>query len=71
MNSSDSQGHGDIMEVRRSKQIGKDKSFVSYFFVYLIEGTRDSSENEIPYVYSIDLDPNSFKEAMNSQDALF
>jgi len=71
MTPSDSQGHGDIVEVRRSKQIRKDKSFGSDFFVYLIKGSRDSIENEMPYVYSIDSDLNSFKEAMDSQDAPF
>ena len=71
MTPSDSQGHGDIVEVRKSKRIRKEKSFGSDFFIYLIEGTRDSIENEIPYVYSIDSDPISFKEAMDSQDAPF
>jgi len=66
MTPSDSQGHGDIVEVRRSKWIRKEKSFV-----YLIEGTWDSIENEIAYFYSIDSDPSSFKEAMDSQDAPF
>jgi len=37
----------------------------------LIEETRNSIENEIPYIYSIDLNPNSFKEAMDSHDAPF
>jgi len=68
---SDSQGHGDIVEVTRSKRIRKEKFFGLDFFVYLIEGTRDSIENEIPYVYSIDSDPKSFKVAVDSQDALF
>ena len=36
-----------------------------------MEGTRDSIEIEIPYVYSINSDPNSFKEAIDSQDASF
>ena len=67
----DDQGYGDVMEVRRSKWIRKKKSLGPDFFVYLIEGTRDSIENEIPYVYSIDSDPVSFKEAMDSQDAPF
>ena len=64
MTASNDQEQGDIVEVRRSKQIRKDKSFGSDFFVYLIEETRDSIENEIPYIYSIDSDPNSFKEAL-------
>jgi len=71
MTPSNDQEQGDIVEVRRSKRIRKKKSFGSDFFVYLIEGTRDSIENKIPYVYSIDSDPNSFKEAMESQDASF
>jgi len=71
MTPSDGQGHGDIVEIRRSKRIRKEKSFGFDFFVNLIKGIRDSIENEIPYVYSIDLDPNSFKEAIDSQDAPF
>ena len=71
MTPSNDQEQGDIVEVRRSKRIRKEKSFGFDFFVYLIEGTRDSIENEIPYVYSIDSNPNSFKEAMKSQDASF
>ena len=71
MTPSNDQKQGDIVEVSRSKRIRKEKSFGSDFFVCLIEGTRDSIENEIPYVYSIDSDPKSFKEAMESQDASF
>ena len=67
----ENQEHGDVVEVRRSKRIRKEKSFGPDFFTYLVEGTRDSIENEIPYVYSIDSDPVSFKEAMDSQDAPF
>jgi len=59
------------VQVRRSKRIRKKKSFGSNFFVYLIEGTRDSIDNEIFYVYSINSDPYSFKETMESQDASF
>ena len=71
MTPSNDQEQGDIVEVRRSKWIRKEKSFSSSFFLYLIEGTRDSIENERPYVYSVDSDPNSFKEAMKSQDTSF
>ena len=59
------------MEVRRSKRIRKEKSFGSDFFVYLIEESGDFTENEIRYVYSIDKDPNSFKETMDSPNAPF
>ena len=68
---SNGQEHGDIVEVRRSKRIRKEKSFEPDLCAYLVEGTRESIENEIPYVYSIDSDPTSFKEAMESQDAHF
>jgi len=71
MTPNDNQRHGDIVEVRRSKRIRKEKFSGPDFFFYLIEGTGDSIENEITYVYSIDLDPISFKEAMDSQDAPF
>ena len=69
MTPSNGQEHGDIVEAGRSKWIRKEESFRSNFFVYLIEGTRDSIENEMPYAYSIDWDPNSFKEGMDSYDA--
>ena len=68
---SNSQGHGDIVDVRRNKRIRKEKSFGSDFFFYLVKGSRESIENEIPYVYSIDSDHTYFKEAMESQDAHF
>ena len=66
MTLSNDQGHVDIVEVWRSKRIRKEKSFGLDFFVYLIERTRDSIENKIPYVYGIHSDPHSFKEAMDS-----
>jgi len=69
MTPSDAQEHGDTVELRRSKWIRKEKFFGSNLFVYLIKGIKDSIENEILYVYSVDWDPNSFKEAMDSHDA--
>ena len=50
MTPSNDQEEGDIVEVRRSKWIRKEKSFGSDFLVYLIEGTRDFIEKETPYV---------------------
>ena len=41
------------------------------FFVYLMEGTRDSVSNQIPYCYNTESDPQTFEEAMKSQDAAF
>jgi len=67
MTPSDGKKYGDIVEVRSSKQMKK-KTFGSDFFVYFIQGTRDSIKNEIPYVYIIDSDS---KEAMNSHNAPF
>ena len=69
MATSNGQEDAVIVEVRRSKWIRKEKSFGPDFFVYLVEGTRESIENEIPY--SIDSDPTSFKEVMESQDVPF
>ena len=66
MTPSNGQEHGDIVAVRSSKRIRKEKSFRSDFFVYLIEENRDSIDNKIYYIYSTNLDPNSFKEAMDS-----
>ena len=70
MSLSNGQEQGDIVEIR-SKQIRKQKSFGSDFFVYLVEGTRDSIENEISYVYNISSNLSTFKEAMESQDVPF
>ena len=65
------QTHGDIVKLRRSKWIRKGKFFGSNFFLYLAGGTGNFIENEIPSTYSIDLDPTSFQETMESQDAFF
>jgi len=61
---------GDIVEIR-SKRIRKENSFGLDFFVHLLEGTMDSTENKIAYVYSINSNSSTFKEAMESQDAPF
>ena len=61
MTPSNGQEHRDIVEVRRSKQIRKEKSFGPDFFFYMVEGTKECVENEIPHVYSIDSNPTSFK----------
>jgi hypothetical protein len=67
----DVEHHNDVVEIRKSKRVRKEKSFGSDFYIYLIEGTRESIENEIPYIYSIDDDPSTYKEAMDSQDSSF
>jgi len=46
MSLSNGQEQWNIVEVRTTKQSKKEKSFGSDFFVYLVEGTRDSIENE-------------------------
>ena len=61
MSSGNGQEQGDIVEIRRSKWIRKEKYFGSDFFVYLVQGLRNSIKNEIPYVYSIDSDTSTFK----------
>ena len=68
---SNGQEQWDIVEAQRKKWISKEKFFGLDFFVYLVEGMRDSIENEILYVYSIDLNANSFKKIMEFQDAPF
>ena len=53
----------------RSKRSRKPKDFGSDFYVYLVEGSRDSIESETLCMYNIDKDPKTFKEAMQSHDA--
>ena len=62
----------EVIELRRSKRIKrKPLRYEEEFFVYLMEGTRDSVSNQIPYCYNTESDPQTFEEAMKSQDAAF
>ncbi|KAJ9535802.1 hypothetical protein OSB04_un001045 [Centaurea solstitialis] len=59
------------LEVRKSKRGRIAKNFGSDFQLYLVEGSRDDFELQYSYCYSIEEDPKSFKEAMESRDAAF
>ena len=62
----------EVIELRRSKRIKrKPLRYEEEFFIYLMEGTRDSVINQIPYCYNTESDPQTFEEAMKSQDAAF
>ncbi|KAJ9538049.1 hypothetical protein OSB04_030782 [Centaurea solstitialis] len=57
--------------VRKSKRGRIAKNFGSEFQLYLVEGSRDEVGLQYSYCYSIEEDPKSFKEAMESRDAAF
>ncbi|KAJ9538837.1 hypothetical protein OSB04_031570 [Centaurea solstitialis] len=59
------------LEVRKSKRGRIAKNFGSDFQLYLVEGSRDEFGIQYSYCYSIEEDPKSFKEAMESRDAAF
>ena len=58
-------------EPRRSKQIRMEKSFGPDFIIYLVEGDRNSKCFQLSISPSIKADPQTFEEAMKSQDASF
>ena len=64
-------GENETIELRRSKRARKSKDFGSDFYMYLVEGTRDTVSNQISYCFNIEADPKTYEEAMNSQDAPF
>ncbi|XP_075112339.1 uncharacterized protein LOC142182195 [Nicotiana tabacum] len=59
----------DIVEVRRSKRVRKEKTYGDDFYIYLVEGSIDKTGNKIPYCYNMKNDPTTFNEAMQSPDA--
>ncbi|GKD10421.1 zinc finger, CCHC-type containing protein [Tanacetum coccineum] len=58
-------------EPRRGKRVRKAKSYGSDFQLYLVEGSRDQVGSQYSYCYSIEEDPRTYDEAMQSHDAAF
>lgn len=57
--------------LRKSKRVRNPKSLGPEFQLYLIEGTRDEVSDQYSYCFIIEDDPNTFEEAMKSQDIAF
>ncbi|GJT99386.1 zinc finger, CCHC-type containing protein [Tanacetum coccineum] len=58
-------------ELRKSKRNRTPKDFGPEFQLYLIEGTRDEVSDQHSYCFNVEDDPNTFDEAMKSQDVAF
>ncbi|GJY23715.1 zinc finger, CCHC-type containing protein [Tanacetum coccineum] len=56
---------------RKSKRARKAKSYGSDFQLYLVEGSRDQIGSQYSYCYSIEDDPITYNEAMQSRDVAF
>ncbi|GJU60145.1 zinc finger, CCHC-type containing protein [Tanacetum coccineum] len=61
----------EIPEPRKGKRIRKAKSYGFDFQLYLVEGSRDQVGSQYSYCYSIEEDPRTYDEAMQSRDAAF
>ncbi|GJV06252.1 zinc finger, CCHC-type containing protein, partial [Tanacetum coccineum] len=55
----------------RGKRASKAKSYGYDFQLYLVEGSRDQIGSQYSYNYSIEEDPRTYNEVMQSQDAAF
>ncbi|GJZ85570.1 zinc finger, CCHC-type containing protein [Tanacetum coccineum] len=56
---------------RKSKRNKKAKSYGYAFQLYLVEGSKDQIGSQYSYCYSIEEDPRTYNEAMQSKDATF
>ncbi|GJS39654.1 zinc finger, CCHC-type containing protein [Tanacetum coccineum] len=56
---------------RRGKRARKAKSYGSDFQLYFVEGSRDQVGSQYSYCYSIEKDPRTYNEAMQSRDDAF
>ncbi|GJS93475.1 zinc finger, CCHC-type containing protein [Tanacetum coccineum] len=56
---------------RKGKRVRKAKSYDSNFQLYLVEESRDQIGSQYSYCYSIEEDPRTYNEAMQSRDAAF
>ncbi|GJY00178.1 zinc finger, CCHC-type containing protein [Tanacetum coccineum] len=61
----------EIPKPRKGKRVRKAKSYGSDFQLYLVEGSRDHVRSQYLYCYSIEEDPRTYDEAMQSRDAAF
>ncbi|GKA78207.1 zinc finger, CCHC-type containing protein [Tanacetum coccineum] len=60
-----------ILEPRRGKRAKKAKSYGFDFQLYLVEGSRDQVGSQYSYRFSIEEDPRTYNEVMQSRDAAF
>ncbi|GKA34493.1 zinc finger, CCHC-type containing protein [Tanacetum coccineum] len=58
-------------EPRKGKRVRKAKSHGYDFQLYLVEGSRDQVGSQYSYCYSIEEDPRTYNEVMQSFDAAF
>ncbi|GJR15756.1 zinc finger, CCHC-type containing protein [Tanacetum coccineum] len=58
-------------EPHKGKRVRKAKSHGYDFQLYLVEGSRDQVGSQYSYCYSIEEDPRTYNEAMQSRDAAF
>ncbi|GKC69644.1 hypothetical protein Tco_1115527 [Tanacetum coccineum] len=56
---------------RKGKRVRKAKSYGYDFQLYLVEGSRDQVGSQYYYCYSIEEDPRTYDEAMQSWDVAF
>ncbi|GJU79207.1 zinc finger, CCHC-type containing protein [Tanacetum coccineum] len=61
----------EIPKPRKGKRVQKAKSYSSNFQLYLVEGLRDHVGSQYSYCYSIEEDPRTYDEAMQSRDVAF
>ncbi|GJS02667.1 zinc finger, CCHC-type containing protein [Tanacetum coccineum] len=61
----------EIPETRKGKRVRKPKSYGSDFQLYLVEGSRDQVALQYSYCFSIEEDPRTYNEAMQSRDDAF
>ncbi|GKF80107.1 zinc finger, CCHC-type containing protein, partial [Tanacetum coccineum] len=61
----------EILEPRKGKRVQKSKSYGSDFQLYLVEGSRDQVGSQYSYCFSIEEDPITYNEVMQSRDAAF
>ncbi|GJS35825.1 zinc finger, CCHC-type containing protein [Tanacetum coccineum] len=61
----------DISEPCKGKRVRKAKSYGYDFQLYLAEGSRDQVGSQYSYCYSIEEDPRTYNEDMQSRDSAF
>nr|GEU69216.1 hypothetical protein [Tanacetum cinerariifolium] len=61
----------EIPEPQKGKRVQKAKSYGFNFQLYLVEGLIDQVVSQYSYCYSIEEDPRTYNEAMQSRDAAF
>nr|GFB14280.1 zinc finger, CCHC-type [Tanacetum cinerariifolium] len=61
----------EIPEPRKGKRVRKTKSYGSDFQLYFVEGSGDHVGSQYSYCYSIEEDPRTYNEAIQSRNATF